>query len=359
MATNESYSITHNLTGLTHGNVTIEISPNEGCTVPESMSQSNIQNGTFISYNVVNDKGALTYSGDDTTSVSCECVVAQENFLTFESDDGSEFTLGTDVGTTGGGYEFGCDGTLEYSTDKTTWQSWTPTNTLTSVNGKLYLRGTGNTYLATYISCFLIGTQITLADRTTKNVEDITYDDELLVWDFDNGEYSSSKPCWITKPGLKNYHYYELTFSDGTILRTTGKNSNHRIYNVDQQKFVAVSETVVGDRVFTESGIVSVVSNNRIEQEIKYVNLITSKTFDCFANGVLTSDRYGNMYDIDSNMKFIKDDRVIRPYSEYENVGISQYWYDNLRLGEQRETVEKSKEYVEKCENQMLAREVE
>ena len=36
------------------------------------------------------------------------------------------------------------DGTLEYSTDKTTWNTWNGTG-ISSVNSKLYLRGTGNT----------------------------------------------------------------------------------------------------------------------------------------------------------------------------------------------------------------------
>lgn len=80
---------------------------------------------------------------------------------------------------------------------------------------------------------------------------------------------------------------------------------------------------------------------------------MTSGKINCFANGILTSDRYGNLYPI-ANMKYVKDGRTIRPYSEYEAVGIDRYWYDNLRLGENTETVEKSKEYVWKCIGQML-----
>ena len=37
------------------------------------------------------------------------------------------------------------DGTLQYSTDTTNWAEWDGTTTLSSVNNKLYLRGTGNT----------------------------------------------------------------------------------------------------------------------------------------------------------------------------------------------------------------------
>ena len=37
------------------------------------------------------------------------------------------------------------DGTLEYSTDKTTWNTWSGTTAISSSGSKLYLRGTGNT----------------------------------------------------------------------------------------------------------------------------------------------------------------------------------------------------------------------
>ena len=42
-------------------------------------------------------------------------------------------------------------------------------------------------YLYTCNACFVEGTEITLADGSIKKIEDITYEDELLVWDFDHG----------------------------------------------------------------------------------------------------------------------------------------------------------------------------
>lgn len=302
---------------------------------------------------------SLTVGENSVVVEKYEETPAVENFLTFETDDGSDFTLGTDASSMGtiSGYVFSSDGTFEYSTDKTTWQSWTPTTTLTSVNGKLYLRGIGNTYLSTWSSCFLKGTKITLADGTTKNVEDITYADKLKVWNFDTGAYDVADICWLTRPKLKNYHYYKLTFSDGTILKTTGQKSNHKVYNVDERYFKGVNVTEVGDRIFSENGIVEVVGKEYIEEEVLYYNLITSKTFGCFANGILTSDRYGNIYPIDENMMFVKNGRPIRPYTEFEEVGISKYWYDNLRLGENTETLEETQKYIQRLESQM--REVE
>jgi hypothetical protein len=61
-------------------------------------------------------------------------------YLTFQST--SSFTLKT--------YDKKkhWNGTLYYSTDTTTWNVWSGTTTLKSVGNKLYLRGTGNTYIA-------------------------------------------------------------------------------------------------------------------------------------------------------------------------------------------------------------------
>lgn len=202
-------------------------------------------------------------------------------------------------------------------------------------------------------SCFLTGTKITMADGSTKNVEDLTYADELKVWDFDTGNYGTAKVCWLTQDGLTNDHYYQLTFSDGTVLKTTGKNSNHKVYNVDERFFKGVDKTEIGDRIFSENGIVTVMDKQYIEEEVAYYNVITSKKFDCFANGILTADRYGNTYTIDENMMWVKGGREIRPYSEFEAVGISGYWYENFRLGEQTESMESTIDYIAKCEAQM------
>lgn len=202
-------------------------------------------------------------------------------------------------------------------------------------------------------SCFLPDTLITLADGTQKQVKDIEYTDKLKVWNFDEGHYDVGNICWLTKVGSRNDHYYKLTFSDGTILKTTGKNSNHKIYNVDERYFKGVAYSNIGDRIYTENGIVTIVNKEYISEYVEYYNLITSQHFNCFANGVLTSDRYNNVYPIDSDMVYEKDERPIRPYSEFEAVGINKYWYDNFRLGEQTESLDSTVKYIKKCETQM------
>ena len=61
------------------------------------------------------------------------------NYLTFQSS--SSFTLNIYDNTKH------WNGTLYYSTDTTNWNTWGGTTTLSSVDNKLYLRGTGNTVI--------------------------------------------------------------------------------------------------------------------------------------------------------------------------------------------------------------------
>lgn len=208
--------------------------------------------------------------------------------------------------------------------------------------------------ITVFVSCFLPDTLISLADGTKKQIKNLTYSDNLLVWNFNEGKLDTASICWLTKSGLKNEHYYKLTFSDGTILKTTGQNSNHKIYNVDEHFFKGVDKTKIGDRIFSENGIVTVTNKEYIEEEVEYYNLITTKYINCFAEGILTSDSYGNMYQHDENMMNIQDGRTIRPYNEFEAIGIKRYWYDTLCLGEVNGTINEIKNYIDKLECQML-----
>ena len=75
----------------------------------------------------------------------------------------------------------------------------------------------GDTQQAQIQLCLAEGTLITLHNRSTKPIEDITYD---------NGTFATAKPLWI-KYAETAWSYNVLKFSDGLIIRTIGQ---HRIY---------------------------------------------------------------------------------------------------------------------------------
>ena len=182
------------------------------------------------------------------------------------------------------------------------------------------------------IPCIASGTMITLANGRQKKIEDLNFSDEILVWDFDNGRMASAKALWIMQARVTD-KYNLLTFSDGTQLKTINQ---HRIFNKDLGKFTypMTDDTPLGTTTLLSDGReVQLVDKKVVYEPVEYYNLITEYHFNCFANGVLTSNRFNNLYPI-VDYKFVKDNRELTPYSEYENF-VSRDWYEKLRLAEQ------------------------
>lgn len=159
--------------------------------------------------------------------------------------------------------------------------------------------------------CLIAGTLITLADGSKKPVEDITYDDNLLVWDFFNGCFASAKPHWIKVKQTAEV-YNKLTFDSGTTLGLVGEGGTHgyhRIFNKQACCFThtGVPETPIGTITFAEDKSEPVlVRQELVNKTVDYYNIITDKHFNIFANGILTSCRCSNLYKIE-NMKYIGD----------------------------------------------------
>lgn len=191
------------------------------------------------------------------------------------------------------------------------------------------------TILADYLypycnfSCFIKDTNIIIANKTNKKIQDITYDDELLVWNFDEGKYDSAKPLWIKKVQTTNW-YYKLTFSDGTILKVTGTYPEaHSLYSVEDGKFVHANN-LVGKKVYTLNGVQTLDSCEEIHEDVEFYNIITDYHMNLFANNVLTSTSLNNLYPI-KDMKFVKTQR--QPVFDYTK--FSEDWIVGARLREQ------------------------
>lgn len=193
--------------------------------------------------------------------------------------------------------------------------------------------------------CFLKNTSITLSDYSTKPVQDITYNDNLLVWNFDEGKYDSAKPLWIKKTQISSY-YYKVTLDNEIILNLVGSDDKcHRLFSIEDGMFISATD-MVGKTTYTLDGESKVISCELIEETIEFYNIITDYHINLFANGVLTSCRYNNIYPI-KDMKFVKDNRVISDCIDNE---IYKKYYNGLRLGEQNISIEDTMKYLERLE---------
>lgn len=159
------------------------------------------------------------------------------------------------------------------------------------------------------ISCLIKNTLITLSDGTKKYVQDITFDDELLVWDFYEGRFAKAKPMFIKKAELAD-EYNLCRFSDGTELGLVGSDGYHRIWNNEANEFTHTGkpETPIGTHTFNERGeMPELISQEIIREPVEFYNIITEKHYNLFANGILTSKRWSNRYGI-KDMKYVLDD---------------------------------------------------
>lgn len=216
------------------------------------------------------------------------------------------------------------------------------------------------------ISCLPAGTEITVEEeeedekgkkkkvRKKKKIEDLNYNDKLLVWDFDHGCFTTARPLWLKKKEEAE-EYNLLKFSDGSELKTI---KQHRIFNKELGKFTypMTDETPIGTTTFTEDGKeVKLVSKEVIKEHVAFYNVITYYHMNAFANGILTSCRLSNLYKI-KDMKYVKDNRKLASREEYKEIP-DDYFY-GMRISEQPRNVNNGNderiantltEYVNNC----------
>lgn len=216
-----------------------------------------------------------------------------------------------------------CNGAV-YEADKelTVDDFWTPTTGYTALTNSF-------TQTLAYWLCLIEGTLITLADGTKKPIQDITYNDDLLVWNFYEGKFDTAKPCWIKIPQVTP-EYNLCKFSNGAEVGFVGKGGNtgyHRIYNDEAKCFThtGVAETPIGTTTFTEDmSMTTLVEQEVVKKEVKYYNIITDKHFNLFANGILTSCKLSNKYAIEDMKYFgeqlITDEEERAYFERIENI---------------------------------------
>lgn len=204
--------------------------------------------------------------------------------------------------------------------------------------------------------CYIKDTEISLYNGVSKKVQDINYNDELLVWNFDEGKFDKAKPLWIKKEEITN-NYYKVTLDNGKTIGLVGSNGRcHRLFDYDDMFFESATE-LIGKNVYTLNGICKVISVENIKEIIEYYNIITDFHMNCFANGILTSCRYNNLYPI-KNMIFDKSQVNIEPEWKVNqekfipNPEILPKYINGMRLAENTiMPIDEIKEYVINLEN--------
>lgn len=185
-------------------------------------------------------------------------------------------------------------------------------------------------------SCVTADTLITLADGTQKRVDEVTYDDILLTWDFETGTYAAAPAILIDYHGDDNYRILRLNFSDGTTVKVINE---HGFFNAEQNNFVYISEENVeqflGDRFVQHCGdsytmvtldsyeITQEYTGNYSIQSAVYNNTIVGNMFSMTTPDF---DGWFDYFNISDDMKYDEAHKQ----AEIEKYGLSTYeeWAD-------------------------------
>ena len=169
--------------------------------------------------------------------------------------------------------------------------------------------------------CFVESTLISTKNGE-KFVQDITYDDDILVWNFDEGKIDYAKPIFIKQEQTSD-SYWRVTDEDGKTVNLVGSNGkSHRLYNKRTHLFEYPQD-------------IPECKCEEIHESVKYYNIVTAYHFNCFANGILTSKRYSNMlYPITDEMKYDKTIKHTNICKREQFDFLTDDEFEKLRLSE-------------------------
>lgn len=173
----------------------------------------------------------------------------------------------------------------------------------------------------TYPPCFVENTLISTRDGT-KKVQDISYDDDILVWNFDEGKLDYAKPVFIKQEQISD-SYWRVTDEDGKTVNLVGSDGkSHRLYNKRTHLFEYPQD-------------IPECKCEEIHESVKYYNIVTAYHFNCYANGILTSKRYSNMlYPITDEMKYDKTVKHTNTCKREQFNFLTDEEFEKLRLSE-------------------------
>lgn len=141
--------------------------------------------------------------------------------------------------------------------------------------------------------CVSPDTLVTLADGSQKEIQHLTYDDELLVWNFYTGEYDIAPTSLIINHGKDINEIIKLNFSDGTTINFVGC---HGAFNATLNEFVDIDSDNVKDFV----GDTFLKVNNNGFEKVKLIDyelnkeytgsytLLSSEHYNAILNNMLT-----------------------------------------------------------------------
>jgi len=184
--------------------------------------------------------------------------------------------------------------------------------------------------------CIAEGTLITLANGDRVPVEELTGEEELLVWNMETGEYDKASIAYIINHNgvsaeRKILHAY---FSDGTDIEII---SDHGFYNLDLNKLIYINENnyeeYIGDWFVTQDldsekswGKAQLTKVEIEYKDIVAYEVVTYEHLTCFTNGLLSISSllnpFCNIFEVDENTLSYDKEKMEKDIEQY---GLFEY----------------------------------
>lgn len=305
--------------GTDNVNQTATSSQISSCTTSRGKCSKSSTSNYKWTFSITNNLTNASSNGSSTIDYGETYTATISGTGNYNSPSSLTVTMGGETLTAGSNYTYNADsGSLS----------------IPNVTGDITITGSGRN------TCFVEGTKIRLANGKYKNIENITYQDLLSVWNFDTGKLTSEYPLWIEKR-KRTKEYTKITFSDNSSISVVGM---HAFYNTDVNAFVNVTDS---EHFKVGSKIAKVVDNDlvtvkvkkieKIKKAVNYYFVASTAYFDVIANDFLTTDgntilsnRYGFLKGaIWPKNKLMK----VMDYTYFKDI-LPYYMYVGFRAGE-------------------------
>lgn len=149
--------------------------------------------------------------------------------------------------------------------------------------------------------CFASGTPILMADGKYKNIEDLSYADRIMTWNFFEGRYEEQGIAILVDHGEQEYQVTDLTFSNNSKLSII---ADHGLFDYDLNQFVYLSaencHDYIGHRFAKHNAgkteMVRLISTRVYSKHTHAYSLTSNFNYNAIANGLLTSPPPGEFY---------------------------------------------------------------
>ena len=142
-------------------------------------------------------------------------------------------------------------------------------------------------------TCLTADTLITLEDGTQKRIDQVTYTDRLLVWDFNKGEYAVASSSIIENHGYDWNDVITLVFDDGTKVKVVNA---HGFFDADLNKWVDINasnaKNYIGHNFTQVAGnsykTVKLISAKTTREYVEAWSILTMDHYNCIVEGMFS-----------------------------------------------------------------------